>query len=681
MEENIALVRRRNNRTGGFYRSPAFNFGLKLFLGFIIVLIFLTLAQCSVNKPEAPTFTTDFVIPLINRTYAIEEIIDRIDQPGLEIDSSGEIMFSIEEELDTIRIADELNIENVEERYAQTLGEVSIEPASPQPVNIALSQYVSLTLGGIQPTSFDIQAPFEPFENFSWAEISSGQIDIRVINDFGVDLDTVIVQIYDLGFSNIIAIVPLPPPGLPAGAGDTVVISLDGKIVSNQFRLDIHCHTPGGLMLSLDDKTMTAAIAFPDGLQVAAAQASVPAIAKSLSREIEISESNVIHSAVIQSGSAELVIDNKTPLHGTVQIVLSDFRSNGTPYAVSRNINSGAAETIPIDLAGYSFEPFDITRPQAIGVTASAMLESTGLSQVVVHQDDSIAVSVAISDVRLKSLTGIIDSTTASFDSVSTVFEIPKGFDSVQLVNAELVLEIENGFSFPGELDIVISGNQGKRLSLSGSVAAGDNCNPVISTIVNSSLADFLNPVPSEITASGDFLIGDGATLGTITAEDYIVPRVKISSPLELVIGETVFEGDIVSQKIEQDDIDLIADRLMQATFNFTVVNRLPIGVSVEIFFSGDSAAVYSNPELTLGPIEVDAGIIGDDGRVITAVESNNIVSIDSSDAKILEHPILYSGQIITLAGTDGQRVKISGDDYIIARGHIEIQYKFDGEF
>ncbi len=54
---------------------------------------------------------------------------------------------------------------------------------------------------------------------------------------------------------------------------------------------------------------------------------------------------------------------------------------------------------------------------------------------------------------------------------------------------------------------------------------------------------------------------------------------------------------------------------------------------------------------------------------------------LDSIEIKVLENPILYSTQVITLNGSGGQTVKISGADYIVAQGVISVEYIFDGEF
>ncbi len=680
MEENISVARRRKKESG-FFHSPAAHFALKALLGIIVVLVVLTLIQCSIEKPAAPTFTTHLTVPLVNRTYSIREIIDKIDQPGLSIDSAGDVLFSINQELDTIRIGDNLDINDISEHISESLGQLSLSPNLPDPIAINLGEYFALDLGMIPAVSFDIQKDVQPFDNFNWVEIVSGGLDFIIVNNFGVDLDTVIFQLYDIGYSRLLSTVPLPPPGIPEGETDTVHVDLGGRTISNNLQINIHCHTPGGAVLSLADKSMTASVDCPEALVIAAAQAVIPAIEKSFGSEVELSESNTIISAEISRGEARIRIQNSTALEGTIRISLPDFKTGGQPYTISRTIHASSTDSFNVVLDGFIFEPLDQTRPQVVSVQATALLDSSGSSFVTVHQSDSVTLEIEMSGLKFRALTGIIDSTEAAFDSIATAIDLPKGFDSLQLTNAELILEIENGINFAGNLNIEISGNQGKTLPLQGFIAAGSPNSPVLSIIANSNLAEFLNPVPSEITVSGAVTFGDGNTSGTISADDFIVSRVRISSPLEVVIGRSVFEGDISSEKISQEDIGKITNHVMQADFNSTIINHLPLGVSVEIFLSGDSATLYTNPELTLGPVDVSAGLIGPNGEVISPTESENLISIDSLDIKILENPILYSGQIITLAGSNGQTIKITGDDYVTARGVIQVQYKFDGKF
>jgi hypothetical protein len=105
------------------------------------------------------------------------------------------------------------------------------------------------------------------------------------------------------------------------------------------------------------------------------------------------------------------------------------------------------------------------------------------------------------------------------------------------------------------------------------------------------------------------------------------------------------------------------------------------MGASVEILFGPDSTTLYTDPQLTIGPLTVGAGIVGAGSTVTDTTVSENIIALDSLDIKILENDTLYIGQLITLEDTDGQPIKIIGTDYIRSYATIVIEYLFDGEF
>ncbi len=680
MDEKNTVIRRRP-RKASIIGSPLFNYGLKFVIGFVVVLVFLTLTQCTINKPESPTWSTNLTLPLVNKTYEMPEIIRRIDQPGLTLDSSGDVIFTVDEDLDTVRVSDNLTTSDISVIAHETLGEVSLSPPASAPMTVALADYTVLNLGAVPPGSFDIQQDNPPLDNFAWASVVSGALSLKIENNFGVDLDTVIVQLYDLVYPRIIATVAVPSPGIPNGGAETLTVDLAGQTISNSIRLNIHCHTPGGTMLSLADKSLTSSLSCDSGISVSAAQAEIPQITKNFSQSVEILESNTIMSAQLSSGTLALDIANRTNLTSHVQISLPDFKQGGVSYSTDVTVNPNSSNTVNINLADYLFEPIDQTSPQNVGIEVRAVIDSTAPGMVTVNQNDSVSVSATISNLQFLSMTGIIDSTAASFEGIQTAIDLPKGFDSLQLVNAVLTLEIANGVNFPGGLNITLDGNNGQALNLSGPVSAGGFDNPIVSVITNADLATFLNPVPSEITVHGSAYFGDGSTVGTVTSQDFAASHLHISSPLEAVIGQTTFDGDMESNDIEQDDIDKITDHVLQANFLATIINHLPLGVTARIYLSGDSATLYTNPELVIGPIAVDAGITGALHTVDSAVTSDNIIALDSTEIQILKHPVLYSGQVITLNSTNGQPVKIVGDDFVTARGVIQVEYRFDGKF
>lgn len=696
MEENATKkIKRQKNSV--LKESILVDYGLKFILGISVVLIFLTAVQCSIKKPESPTWTTDLTVPMVNRTYTMPEIIEKIDQPNLYLDStldsigaggiqyySYEPVFSYTDTLDTIYVSDNLTTENVSHYAAEELGLVTINPDNPSPVTVNLGDYVSLVLGdSVPPASFDIVEDIAALDKFSEAAIETGEFDVVFTNDFGLDLDTVIVRIYDVGFSAYISDDTIPDPGLLEGEVDTITVNLGGKTISNTLQLRAHCHTPGSApSFTLSGKTMSSGMEMDEGLTVSSATAEVPQLSRNFEEIVDLVDSNTIQSATLASGNISVQIKNGTELETDFQITLADFNSGGSPLVINQTVAAGTIQPVNIDLAGYVFEPLDQTAPQSLTIDVSASIDSTAPDMVTIDQFDSLSVTADVTDLAFSSMTGIIQETDADFDNFELDIDLPKGFDEIQLSGAVLTLDVINGINFPGSLDITVTGDQGQNLNITGNIDAGSAGSPVISSIEHSDLTAFLNPIPTSVTVSGVATFGNGVAVGTVTEDDFVGSVIHINSPLEVIINETSFEGDITSETIEQDDIDVITDHVIEARFIANIINHLPVGVTAEIYLDGDSTHLNAaEAQLVVGPLTVNPGTVGIGGTVTEATLSVNEIILDSLEIKILENDTLYSGQLITLMDTDGQAVRITGDDYYTAQGVIQVEYRFDGEF
>ena len=657
-------------------------YGFKFMLGFVIIICFLTAVQCTIKKPESPQWSTTLSMPIMNRVYMMPEIVEKIDQPGLDFNDSGEVYFTYSEDIEAISIDDELETSDISTSIIQVLGAVDITVNPPPPIVLNLGDLVTPIGDQIPAGSFNTYRDLDPIDNFSWATFASGGFYIIIQNDLGINLNVVMVDVFDRVTST--AIIPSAvtfPGGIDIGEKDSVFISLGGKTINNWLGLDIYCETPGGTVLSLGDKNMSSAVSFGT-LTVIAAEAEVPQITKDLTTIVAISDDNTIHSAQLISGDAQLTIQNGTNLESNVTIQLSDFNLDGTPLSRTLQMRGGMDTTFNIDLTGYTFEPGDITAPQDIAIEVTANILATTPDQIIIDENDDIRFSANVTNLTFSSLTGILDETDASFDNIDPLeVDLPMGFDQLQLVNAEMTLEILNTAELSGALSLTVSGDNGKNHVISGIIAAGSQDNPVLTTLVDDDIADFLNPVPSVITVSGAATFGGGVDPLTIHLGDSISASVTITSPLEVVIGDASFEGDISDEEIDQDDIDIVTDHFISAELRSVITNHLPLGASVEILLGPDSSTLYTNPQLRIGPLTVDAGVVGAGNTVVDSTVSENIIVLDSLDIKILENDTLYIGQLITLEDTDGQPIKIISTDYIRSYANIVIEYLFDGEF
>lgn len=645
-----------------------------LLCGVVVIFLFLTLVQCTIKKPEAPTWDTNLVIPLVNKTWDMPELIDKLDQENLITDSLGNPLFFYEKMLDTISVSGSFVISDASRTLAESLGVVQLDPFTGANIGIILSDYISLQFGAVPPISFDISEPLPPMGEFAIATVESGFAVVTLVNDFGLNLDTVIVAINDVLLSNQVASYTVPG-GIPSGGVQVDTIDLSGQTISNQLEIQMHCYTPGAVPFSLAGKSLSATVSMPEGPRVSSATAQIPRITKSFSETIDLTSVHQLQAAVLDGGELVLDIENNTNVAAGLTITLTDISSGGVPLVLYHQIIPNDTQQFVHDLTGYTIEPADQVMPQSIPFEIDAVIDSSAPQLVTISAGDKISVTSSVRNVSLASVQGIIAPTAADFDSIQQNIEIPKGFDQVQLTAAVLRLEVENTVNIAGTYDITIDGDQGQQKVLSGTVMPGTPQSPVTTVIIDSAMSAFMNPVPAVLTVDGSATFGDGSTPGSINADDYIAARVILSSPLEMILDSTTFDGGWESTAIDQSNITKLTNNVNMAHVYTTVVNHLPLGVSAEILLGGDSTTLYTGPEVVLGPITVSPGTLNPDGTVATETASESVIALDAEQVHVLENDPLWIGQVFILEDTNGQPVRITGADWLSLRGYIEVDF------
>ncbi len=665
-----------------------FKFGSKMLLGITIVAVFLTIAQCTIEKPESPEWTTRLTVPIVNRTYDMEELVNKIDQEGVGIDQQGNITFSISEDLDTVRLdADVLATDDLTYGVTEVLGVVSIDPPTIDPVSVSLSAITGLATGlpddpvAVSALSFEVENDMPAITNFSQATIASGNVLVVVENNLGIALDTAIVELYDVGNAATL-VTDTFPGGIAAGTTDSLTLSLASKSLSNSLGVNAQCHFSDGTIDSVSSRYISTELVFPSGLTVSSATAEIPALNLAFAQQIELGETERIDTASLSTGQLALTISNATNLSANLSVSIPDLVTQGSSLSIDTTVPPQGQVQIVRDLAGSQLAPGGSSLPQLIDINVTVDIPGSGGQQVAVNQADSFCVQAELTSLTFGSVTGVFSSTEATFDAESFEIDIPTGFDSLELVSAVLTLDIENGTGLPGYLDIQLIGDNGKSLALTGDIEAGSSSQPVTTTINNSDIADFISPLPSHVEAGGTVTFGDGVTQATVTVDDFVFTRVGIVAPLEMIIHESLIETDIEREEIDQEDIDMVTDHVIEAGFVYNIVNNLPLGASIEIFLGADSATLYTNPGLTIGPLSIDAAPVSGAGLVIdTASTGYQEIMLSNADIQILKNETLYIGQELILQGTDGQSVRLIQSDYITVTGRFEVEYRFDGEF
>ncbi len=660
----------------------------RLVLSLIVITIFLTFVQCTIKKPESPEWNVNFILPVINSTYDMPELIRRLDQDGIGIDSLGNITLTITEELDTVTVSsDYLTTPNLSYSFGKVLDTVSISTPTIPPVFVGLAAITGISASTAEDTvtigqrSFDISNNLPVPSSYTSATIFSGTANAQLFNNLGAPLDTVFLEIWDITFGALLAADSFFNV-IPSGASATIPIDLSGRTISNRFRIEAHCHTTGGFVTQVSTRGISTELDFVGNVTVTSATAQIPAFSRSFSDQVNLLESDRIDSASIASGNLLLSITNVTNLPVNLTVTLPDIQQGGQPLSLTPNVLPQQTANLNIDLTGYEVVPLDVAIPQTLTIDAIAGISATAPNHVSISQSDSFFVSATLAGLTFNAVSGFFDSVQASFNGITQIIDVPTGFDSVHMTSAFLTLQVTNSLELPGDLDIQIAGNNGKNLNLAGLISAGSALSSATSTIVEPAAGDFLSPVPSQIDVSGSVIFANGGYQGRIEANDFISASVTLLSPLEMIIDPSQVETDIERKAVDQGDVAVITDHVLEAKFIYNIISHLPIGAQVDIYFGPDSATLFSNPQLLVNALQLPAAPTGINGVVSDTVSTNfQEVYLDSADIKILENDTLFYASALNLAGTGGQMVKLTGNDYLTINGRIEVNYRFNGEF
>ncbi len=678
----MAKRRKRRKKSGrtGFRDRIAIGLGLKVALSLAVIVSFLSVVQCTVKKPEAPSWTTQLTVPLIDRRYDMAELIQRIDEPTLTLDSAGNPFFSIQEDIDSVGVNASMTVADISQSVGDVIGLITLTPETIPPLTVNFTDLIAFPPGVIPPLPLDVVFDGPVLSVYENATFQIGSVSTVVRNDLGVFLDTVKVELVDLTTFLIIGSAEFVG-GLPSGAVDTLVIPLNGKTVGNRFRMQVHAHTPGGTILSTSGKSIMMEMIISDPITISGGLAIIPEISLNFSSKVGLSSPHIIRNASLESGSLRLDLTNGSGLTTDMTISIPDLKLGGQSLMIIDTMLGNSSKIINIDLSGYSLIPADIVAPQELDIQIIAHVPSSSPNSVPINASDSLNATATLSNIAFSSVQGVFNSITTNFAPISATLDIPNGFDSAQFTAATLTLEVDNASGLSGTLNVSVLGSNGKSIVLAGTIAAGSPTTPITTTITNSNLADFLNPIPSSYTVSGSVTFGDGVTVTDITKNDYVTSRVLISSPLEVAFNGSEVQLDIQSSSVDTSSIDIITNHLQTATLNATVTNHLPTGLSLVLLLSSDSATLYSAPEVTIGPITVLPGQVDGSGITTTSTITASVTIIDSADVQVLKNSQLYIGELLTIASTGGQPIRFVGADFVDVKAHVIIEYLVNDNF
>ncbi len=631
-------------------------------------------AGCGLSAPEAPSWDVPITIPLINRHYTSVELLQKLAGDAIRVDSAGNSQLYFERELDSVRLSQLLRLDNINARFDQAVGRIKVVPPADQHQSIAFIDYIPLILGEVPDTGLEVGQSFGPASSFSAAVVDEGSITVTAVNNTGFALDSLRSEIRDQSSGALLGVF-VAPQGLADGQQHSQLISLAGKSVSSHIEFDTYFHTTGGLALSLAGRQIDFSLSFSSEIYASSVTGQVASFANDYSQRSYITESIRISAADLENGSLELHSTNSLPLGADLNFVFPEITRLGQPLTVAANIPAAGSFYRSVDLAGWHAAPVD----DSLQLQITASVPGSGGQQVTIDSEDNFLVDYEIRDLEAATVTGVVPS--QGLDWSNTLFElnIPTGFDKASLELATLSIKISNGTPFSGNIELELSGDNGKQLLISGEILSRSGQAASLSEIYSDQIAELLTPLPQSITVTGIATIGDGVSQVTFTNEDYFSAIATISAPMAFSLAAAEVEGEVNELSVS-DDVADAADRLHFGRFNGTIRNRLPLGAGIEIHIATDVANLFTQPDVVIGPLNVAAAEVDGNGIAIAEVVSENQIEVTEQQLQVFQQPLLYVAPFLALPGTNGQIVRIRANDYLAISGVVTIDARIGGE-
>jgi len=637
-----------------------------------ITLIFLAIffTSCALEKPDAdklPVWSTTLEAPIIQTTIDLNKFLEDSLISTFPVGEGGDSIFVFNKtiELDSVEVGDKLKIDPIEKSFVQFASAVTIDSSTTSftikydsvgldditalidaeiglieldniggeetdpisfsdvmPTTLVMAIETAITAAGgtaevlVDTVALIPQQKSVNFDSFTSVALSSGYIDVKIINNLFIPLGAPIyidiknnigTQIFQLIWNTEIA------------AGDSATVSQDVSDMSlpGSMLVEVSGTSNGSQGQQVAVTTADMSSTFTVGLTArefqvtqASAVVSTQSIADSSSITLDPSET-LVEEAVISKGNFEITITNSLPLTGVVHLTIPSlyFGSTDSTFKQNFNLPTDTLTLSPVDMTGWTMT-MDLA-DQFLNYHYLITTADTDTNIVTISQTDNVELDLGITDIYFSSLTGEIESQT-----------IIEGGN----VNIESESQIQSATISEGQMDLVISNNIGGvadvQLTVPELVLNGTGLDTVLT----------INPGDNEYIIVLDgydlqpvSLTDQRLTYSTTTITQSESNTYYLNDSISTMITLTGLTFNAVTGYISQDDnVDTDVIELDNDTnVETALIDSGQIQLTIQNFIGLEADVLFSIDELTLGgnPLETSLQIISSTDPVQQAID------------------------------------------------------------
>jgi len=632
----------------------------------ILPLTGLLMAGCEIAEPALPSFTTRLTVPLGLERLEIQDIVD--DEDYLVALADGSLGFWISGDPDTVSLDLDLGADIDAQQIDGELGTFSLDLDAGTDFDFTLVELfpAAAALDGqtwpVPAFGFDTQSGAEDLADIESASLSAGTLTVTVANGLPVPIsamsgpDRLVLDLLDPGSGEVLVSVEFDE--LAPGAEAQRTADLAGLELPGQLAVRLAGGSPGSDLepVLVDAQAAVAVAATFSDLEVTAAVAVVPA----------------------QSFDTSF----STPCQTTVTWP-AVFDLDDQPLQLVIDLAGGSEEARLVDFAGHVVRaPLGETLAE---LSALVMVTSPGSGDqpVALAMDQGVQAEIGGGRIEFHSVTGNVPAMSYDLAPTQEEIDLPDELEGLSLCRARMTIELTSTAGLPAMVNFDLVGvdqhGASRSMQVQEEIEAAEQGRATTTSIVldetNSSLVDFLNHMPTEITLSGWVDLGGDGVVGTVRRDDQAVLDWEILSPVEVIIESSQIHGDPKVLDLGDSTRELIEDHFGGAAVQLEVLNHLPVGVVARLLLGVDPAALTTDPLLVIGPVAIDAGTVGPGGgAVIEPRVCRPELTLTPEQTRLLATAGMHSLLEVTLPSTEDDPVRVLTTDYLTVQGLIQLE-------
>ncbi len=659
-----------------------------------LALCLVLLASCQLAPPQAPSWETEINLPLINKRYAMSEII--ADEAEFYADQDGLVHFASESKLDSFSVGERLAINGLQQNFGYQLGRFQVPAPTPLNAEISLRQIfpAATTLAGqtapIPPFALSLSLfDFQDYDSFVFVDGATGTLTVYLRNGFPVPLGPLRVEIRD-GNTDTTIIAFDHNAEIPPNGEMTRALDLGGRSFSNNITPVISGQSPGsrGNRVFIDPESKSRLTLTASAFEASGARARIGTQTLKDEGQIAVGDSLNIVSAHIKSGAITLNLQGNFPVRSEIAVALPDFRSSANDTLKSAiTLSPNGNSTLTLDLTGYILQP----QPEAFGQQKIRFLWQVrtlnGANEfVTIASEAGVQATCASTRIVFAQVQGAFTAKQITLDPQTFDLDLPAGLDSLRLLEARLQIILRNGINFPVQTDLRVEGfpERGPKVQLviRERIAPGQaNGTPVESQIVltGTAMQNFLNALPRTVKVTGKVWVGERSYSGSVRERDAVATALRFDAPLALVLPSQKVESEVGTLKIDESTRERIAKNLIRGGLALRFDNRLPFEASAAVHLARSVANVFRDPDLVIGPVKIALPPIDPvTGRAQQPRGSEAALVLNETQLELFQTSPLYIGVLLTLPGSNGKVIRVAVDDYVDVQAVANLRLQVD---